>query len=299
MATSITNAFITQFEAEVHMAYQRMGSKLKNLVRQVNGVNGNTVKFQKIAKGSANTKARHAEVVAMDLAHSNVSATLDDFYAADYVDKLDELKTNIDERQAVAKSAAAALGRKTDEILYTAMDSGANSTQIHDTSGAIEKADLLTLFETMGAANIPEDGGRYLAMHPKGFADLFLINEFASSDYVGDQNLPYAGGMTMKNFLGFQIFSTSAVTAGKNMAYHTSSIGLGIGADVSTEYAATDNLSLFANYSWLSQNWFEKTDLGEGETGTRQYSLNTPKHRVKAGLTYYPSKGFSGGLSMR
>tara|TARA_R100001591_G_C4293622_1_gene168437 strand:- start:533 stop:796 length:264 start_codon:yes stop_codon:yes gene_type:complete len=67
MATSITNAFITQFEAEVHMAYQRMGSKLKNLVRQVNGVNGNTVKFQKIAKGSANTKARHAEVVAMDL----------------------------------------------------------------------------------------------------------------------------------------------------------------------------------------------------------------------------------------
>ena len=87
----------------------------------------------------------------------------------------------------------------------------------------------------MGAANIPEDGGRYLAMNPKGFADLFLINEFASSDYVGDQNLPYAGGMTMKNFLGFQIFSTSAVTAGKNMAYHTSSIGLGIGADVSTE----------------------------------------------------------------
>lgn len=50
MATSITNAFITQFEAEVHMAYQRMGSKLKNLVRTVNGVNGNTVKFQKVAK---------------------------------------------------------------------------------------------------------------------------------------------------------------------------------------------------------------------------------------------------------
>ena len=53
MATSITNAFITQFEAEVHMAYQRMGSKLKNLVRTVNGVNGNSVKFQKVAKGSA------------------------------------------------------------------------------------------------------------------------------------------------------------------------------------------------------------------------------------------------------
>ena len=100
---------------------------------------------------------------------------------------------------------------------------------------ALEKADLLSLFETFGSANIPEDGGRYLAMHPKGYADLFLINEFASSDFVGEQNLPYAGGMTMKEFLGFKIFSTSAITAGKNMAYHTSAVGLGINSDVQTE----------------------------------------------------------------
>ena len=132
-------------------------------------------------------------------------------------------------------ASAAALGRKTDEILITAMDAGANSTQLHDTNSAVEKADLLSAFETMGTANIPEDGQRYIAMHPKGFADLFLITEFASSDFVGDQNLPYAGGMTMKNFLGFNIFSTSAVAAGKSMVYHTSAIGLGVGADVSTE----------------------------------------------------------------
>ena len=71
------------------------------------------------------------------------------------------------------------------------------------------------------------------------------------------------------------------------------------GTDVSTEFMATDDLSLYANYSWLSQNWFEGEDLGEPETSGRQYSLNTPKHRVKAGLTYYPSSGFTGGLSMR
>ena len=71
------------------------------------------------------------------------------------------------------------------------------------------------------------------------------------------------------------------------------------GADVSTEYALTDDLSMYANYSWLSQNFFEKSDLGQGDTSTGQYTLNTPKHRVKSGLTYYPSKGFSGGLSMR
>ena len=148
---------------------------------------------------------------------------------------MDELKTNIDERQAVAKSSAAALGRKTDEIIYTAMDAGANATQINSTAAAVDKADILTLFETFGAADLPEDGQRYLAMSPAGFADLFNINEFASSDYVGDQNLPFAGGMTMKQFMGFNIFSTSAITAGKNIAYHTSAVGLGINSDVKTE----------------------------------------------------------------
>ena len=235
MANTIDVAFIKQFESEVHMAYQRMGSKLRNTVRMANNVTGSTVRFQKIGTGTASTKSRNGNVTAMELAHTQVEATMADFYAAEYIDKLDELKININERQAVAQSAAAALGRKTDDILYTAMDAGANSTQIHDASSALEKADLLSLFETFGTANIPEDGQRYLAMHPKGYADLFDITEFASSDFVGEQNLPFAGGMTMKEFLGFKIFSTSAITAGKNMAYHTSAIGLGINADVTTE----------------------------------------------------------------
>ena len=235
MANTIDVAFIKQFESEVHLAFQRMGSKLMNTVRQVNNVNGSVVRFQKIGTGTASTKSRNGMVTPMELAHTTVEATLNDFYAAEYIDKLDELKTNIDERQAIATSAAAALGRKTDEILYTAMDAGANSTQLHDTSSAVEKADLLSAFETFGTNNIPEDGGRYIAMHPKGYADLFLINEFASSDFVGEQNLPFAGGMTMKEFLGFKIFSTAAITAGKNMVYHTTAVGLGVGANVTTE----------------------------------------------------------------
>ena len=234
MANTIDTAFIKQFETEVHMAYQRMGSKLRNTVRTAN-VTGSTVRFQKIGTAEATTKSRNGNVTPMELAHTNVEATMADFYAAEYIDKLDELKININERQAVAQSAAAALGRKTDSLLITAMDAGANSTHIHDTSSAVEKADLLSVFETFGTANIPEDGQRYIAMHPKGFADLFLITEFASSDFVGDQNLPYAGGMTMKEFLGFKIFSTSAVAAGKSMCYHTTAVGLGINSDVQTE----------------------------------------------------------------
>lgn len=234
MANTIDQAFIKQFESEVHIAYQRMGSKLRNTVRSTN-VTGSTARFQVIGKGTASTKTRNGDVTTMELAHTNVEATMADYYAAEYIDKLDELKININERQAVAQSAAAALGRQTDALIVAAMDAGANSTQIADTGGALVKADLLTLFETFGSEDIPEDGQRYLAMSPAGFADLFNINEFASSDYVGEQNLPFAGGMTMKEFLGFKIFSTSAVAGGKNFAYHARAVGIGINSDVQTE----------------------------------------------------------------
>ena len=234
MANTIDQAFIKQFETEVHMAYQRMGSKLRNTIRSTN-VSGSTARFQKIGTGTASTKSRNGNVTPMELVHTNVEVSMSDFYAAEFIDKLDELKTNINERQAVAQSAAAALGRKTDELIIAAMDAGANSTQIHDTGSALGKADLLSLFETMGTADVPEDGQRYLAMSPAGYADLFQINEFASSDFVGPQNLPFAGGMTMKEFLGFKIFSTSAVAGGKNFAYHTSAVGIGVNSDVQTE----------------------------------------------------------------
>ena len=234
MSNTIDVAFIKQFESEVHMEYQRMGSKLRNTVRTTN-VTGSTARFQVIGKGTANTKSRNGNVTPMELAHTTVEVTMNDFYAPEYIDKLDELKININERQAVAQSAAAALGRKTDEIITTALDAGANSTQIHDTSSALEKADVLAIFETFGNADLPEDGNRYVAMSPAGFADLYAINEFASADFVGPANLPFAGGMTMKEFLGFKFFSTSAVAGGKNFAYHTSAVGLGINSDVQTE----------------------------------------------------------------
>ena len=241
MATSITNAFITQFESEVHMAYQRMGSKLKNIVRNVSGVQGNTVKFQKVAKGTANTKARHAEVVAMDLAHSNVSATLTDYYAADYVDKLDELKVNIDERQVVANSAAYALGRKTDSVITSVME---NATQLANNSSGtgtgMNLGKAQAMMELFNTNDVPDDQQRYWVVGPKQWSDLINLDQFSRVEYVGESELPYAGGMTAKRWLGFLWFvhsglETSGSTDRHTVAFHKSSLGLGIGSDVKTE----------------------------------------------------------------
>ena len=239
MASTINNAFITQFEAEVHMAYQRMGSKLKNLGRTVNNVNGSSVKFQKVAKGTANTKARHAEVVAMDLAHSNVSATLTDYYAADYVDKLDELKVNIDERQVIAQSAAYALGRKTDDVIVNELK-GATSVA-NNVGGSATGMTLIkatTMMETFNTNDVPDDNQRYWVVGPKQWSDLLAVDQFSRVEYVGPENLPFGNGITAKRWLGFLWFVHSGLTVAtdrQTLAFHKSALGLGVGTDVKTE----------------------------------------------------------------
>jgi hypothetical protein len=246
MSATITNAFITQFEAEVHMAYQRQGSKFKNLVRTVNGVSGESVKFQKVGTGEASTKARHSEVVAMNISHTNVTATLADYYASDYVDKLDELKTNIDERSVIANNAAYALGRKTDSIITDAMSSATTLANNAGASGGTLSTDMnidkfKEMQELFGTNSVPDDNQRYWAIGPGQWADLLADDQWTRAEYIGTAELPFSGmNYTAKRFLGFLTFvhsglDTSGSTDRHTICWHKTSMGLGVGSEVRTE----------------------------------------------------------------
>lgn len=237
MAQTIDQAFITQFEREVHLAFQRMGSKLMNTVRRRDNVNGSTITFQKIAKGTATTKARHAAVVAMNLVHTNVSATMADYYASDYIDKLDELKINIDERQAVANSAAWACGRRADQNITDAMSSATQT--IAAASAGLTRDKIDTVFVGFGNNDVPDDGARYFGVSPQAWVDLLAIDEFSNLDYVGQDMLPYKGGMTAKRWMSFIIFPYTGFSVASNIrdqyAWHRSAVGLGVGQDITTD----------------------------------------------------------------
>ena len=126
MSITIESSFIKNFQSDVHLQYQRMGTKLRNTVRVKNNILGSSTTFQKVGKGTASTKARHGKVPVMNVDHTPVECTLSDFYAGDWVDSLDELKTNINERMVIAKAGAYALGRKTDELIIAQLDTSTN-----------------------------------------------------------------------------------------------------------------------------------------------------------------------------
>src|SRR5690606_33616624 len=131
---TIDNAFVEEFESGVHVAYQRMGSAMRNTIRSRNNVKNKTT-FQKYGKGSATQKARHGKVPAMNVAHDNVNVTVEDWYAGEWIDDLDLLRINHDEMQAAMDAGAYALGRKTDEQIIAAAET-TTSSEDETTNGA-------------------------------------------------------------------------------------------------------------------------------------------------------------------
>ena len=168
MASDIDDSFVQQFESEVHIEYQRMGSRMRNTVRTKNNIVGEQTTFQKIGNMTATTKARNGMVPISNATHTPVACTLADYYSGDFLDKLDELKIQHDERAVLATNIAAALGRRSDDILITQMDTVSTSDG-YDTAtpAAISAALIQEGFETLGNKDVPmDDGELYLAIGP-------------------------------------------------------------------------------------------------------------------------------------
>jgi len=256
MSMTIDRAFVKQFEGEVHDAFQRQGSKLRRTVRTRNNVRGSSCVFQRIGKGLAQTKPRHDFVPQMNAEHFSVEVALQDFYAGDYVDRLDEMKVNIDERQALARAGAYALGRQTDQLIIAALDE--TTVTAGDATKPLTKAKVLGALELLGAEDVPDDGERYAVVGWKQWANLLDLPEFASAEYVGAENLPWQGTQA-KSWLGTMWIAHSGLPfdAGSKERtcfwYHKSAVAHAIGQDVTSDISWVGERAAHFVANWMSQ----------------------------------------------
>jgi hypothetical protein len=236
----VSTAFVTQYEAEVHLAYQQGGSRLRNTVRVRSGVVGKTDKFTRIGKGAATQKARNAAVTPMGVDHSQITAALEDWYAPDYVDKLDEYKIKHDERRAITRSGAFAIGRKVDELIITAAVTGLPASQIvGDGTEELTLAVVLTAFARLNLGDVPDDGRRYAVVGPWQWNQLLRIDQFAKSDYVGADAPVWLKGTEAKRWLNMiWIMHAGLPTGGVDgeawtscLLYHQTALGLAEGGN--------------------------------------------------------------------
>ena len=238
MANTVSTAFVRQYESEVHHIYQQRGTKLRNTVRQKNGIVGESTTFQKIGKGVASTKAFAPTVVTpMELAHTAIVCTLANSYAGDWIDKLDELKLQHDERRAIAEAGAFALGRKTDADIITKLNT---TTQTEATAGAMTLVKVLSGLQTLGDADSLDSGENFFLLGWRQWRDLLQVAEFASLDFVKPEEMPFnETGAMGKRWLGTLFMPHTGLTKSgstrKCLWYNNRSTGHAIGQDVSAE----------------------------------------------------------------
>ncbi|MEM6318541.1 MAG: TonB-dependent receptor [Bacteroidota bacterium] len=116
-----------------------------------------------------------------------------------------------------------------------------------------------------------------------------------------------AGGDIFQGSVGglFPIIGTTPTNAVPNngithvaLGYRTFEAYSYWGSDVGLEYYVNDDLSLFGNYSWISENAFFPEIVGsDGATGFT--GLGVPNHKFRLGFNYTPKSGLRGNLSFQ
>lgn len=121
-------------------------------------------------------------------------------------------------------------------MIITALDASTNFAGAN--TDGLTKAKVLTAFEMMGGADVPDDGQRFAVIGWKQWAELLDIPEFANAGYVGPDALPWRDTQA-KRWLGTTWIPHSGLSVSGSVRlchwYHRTAIGHGSGADVQTD----------------------------------------------------------------
>ena len=203
MAVSLSNAFVTLFDAEVKQAYQA-SAVLVPAVRQRRGVEGSTVKFPKVGKGAATLRVAQTDVTPLNVGFSSVTCTLQDWNAAEYSDIFSQAKVNFDERQELVKVVASAMGRRQDQLILDALAASGTSLTVSNDIGASDSnmniAKLREAKRLMDKNNVPPDN-RHIIIHANGLSNLLSESTVTSSDFNTVKALVQG---ELNTYMGFQ-----------------------------------------------------------------------------------------------
>ena len=185
MAIGLSNAFIQLFDAEVKQAYQAKAHWV-GAPRHLKRVEGEVVKFPKVGKGAATLRVPQTDVTPLNVDFSQVTATLEDWNAAEYSDIFMQQKVNFDERQELVQVLSNAIGRRQDQLIIDALTASSTSNTVsNDIGGSDTNLNVDKLREAkklMDKNNVPPTD-RHMVIHANSLAGLLGDNEAISVDY--------------------------------------------------------------------------------------------------------------------
>lgn len=231
--------FQTLYDNEVHLAYQRMGSKLRGTVRTKTAKGGSEIKFAKAGTGEVGTKGRGGNVPIFNSDKSMVSCAVDGYWGGAIVEEFDQIQHDKNERDVITRTAAGAHGRKTDELIFNQIKLSTNATG--DFSTGLTQPLIQGAIEALNTRDVLDDGERYAPVGPHQWEELLKIDAFAKADYIGTEQLPWLNGAEAKRWRGILWFAHSGIPLSGTQAtcaiYHKSAIGHGIWKELETTWS--------------------------------------------------------------
>jgi len=268
MATNVSSAFLTLFDAEVKQAYQGE-SVLAGTVRTRTEVGSSVVKFPKLAAAQASERTPGAEVTAVNASFSQASVTLKDWSASEYSDIFNQAKVNFDERSELAEMLGKSIARRQDQVILDAMLAASAGSTVANTvatsgssAGDLDVGKIVEAGKLLSAKNVPMTD-RHMVIHANNMASLLGDERAVSSDFIQLQGL--ARG-EINQFAGFTIHMIGDRDEGglnkdgsndrTCFAWHKSSVGLAMGMNPKTEINYIANRT-----SWLVTSMFSANGL--------------------------------------
>lgn len=237
MSINLSPVAVTEFDSMVKHAFQN-ASLLRDTVTVRNNVVGDTYKFRAMGKGLANQKVTSADVDPMDVAHSLITATMQNWNAPEYTDIFDAAEVNFDEKQELATTIAGALGRRLDQLVIASMDA-ASPTAVGTGSTGLVAQDLIDAKVELVKQGVGS-GDLTVAINAAGLAGLLADEKTTSADYQAVKALVNG---EINTFAGFNVVVLEDRTEGgltvatdvvSAYAYSKEAIGLAVGIDMKT-----------------------------------------------------------------
>lgn len=240
MSKTLSSVAVTEFDSMVKHAYQGVGL-LKPAVTIRNNVVGDTYKFRRMGKGLANQKSTSDLVTPMNVAHEFKTATLSNWNAPEYTDIFDQADVNFDEKQELASTIAAAIGRRCDQLVIDAMDASTpDATDIAAGATGLTMAKVIAAQVALRGQNV-QNQNLYAVVNADGLRGLLNDELATSSDY---QTIKALVSGDINSLAGFQFIilgnrtegglKVSAANTIDSWFFQRDAVGLAIGIDMKT-----------------------------------------------------------------
>ena len=203
MSTQITTAFVQGYRAEVEHICQQKGTRLRGLLRE-ESQSSEYDYYDYIGVQDMNAiTTRHGDTQFTDTPHSRRRVGLEDWDAADLIDRLDRVRILQNPDNAYARAMGMGMGRRIDDTVIAGALGNAFSGKNGETTIAlpasqkiavdyvdsgVATASNLTVAKIMMAkeqmdADEVDDDGRVFVVNAKAMRSLISNVEISSADY--------------------------------------------------------------------------------------------------------------------